>query len=256
MSSTQPSPTRPSVSFVVPALNEARLIEKTVQTILQAVKASQVSDYEIVQVDDGSTDGTDEIMDRLAREIAKVRVVHNPRNLGFGGAYKQGVAAARCDYVMIIAGDNLMPASSITAIINRLGDADIILPYMSDANRRPLVRRVCSWGFSRLVNLLFGYRIHYYNSMVPRRELLNRITIAANGYSLQAECIVKMLKGGATYAELGVPHGHGVVKAGSYALRPKNVLNVFKGLFKLIQEIRRPGAVPKPSETPPARKDS
>lgn len=181
-------------------------------------------------------------MDRLAGQKANVRAVHNPRNLGFGAAYKRGVAEARCDYVMIIAGDNLMPASSITMILNRLGDADIILPYMTDRHLRPMVRRIGSWGFTTLINLLFGHRIRYYNSMVPRRDLLNRVTIHATGYSMQAECIVKMLRVGATYAEIPVPHGHGVVKGGSHALRLKNLVNLFKGIVALRGEIRRSSA--------------
>jgi hypothetical protein len=148
---------------------------------------------------------------------------------------------------MIIAGDNLMPASSIIAILNRLGDADIILPYMSDARLRPMVRRMGSWAFARLINLLFHNHIRYYNSMVPRRDLLNQISINTNGYSLQAECVVKLRKAGATYTEIGVPHGHGVVKTGSYALRPKNVWNVFKGVFALIKEVRRTAAMPSSS---------
>lgn len=232
------NPVRPSVSFIVPALNEASHVENTVKTIIEAVAESQVGGYEIVLVDDGSTDGTGEIMDRLAGATSHTRAVHNQRNLGFGSAYKQGVAAARCDYVMIVAGDNIMTPASIAAVLNRLGDADIILPYMTDRHRRPFVRRIGSWAYAQVINTLFGYRIRYYNSMVPRRELLNRITINTSGYSLQAECIVKLLRGGATFVEVGVPHGFGVAKSGSHAVRPKNLMNLFKSILALIREIR------------------
>ena len=132
-----------------------------------------------------------------------------------------------------------MPASSITTILNRLGEADIILPYMTDANLRPLIRRVGSWVFARIINLMFGNRIRYYNSMVPRRDLLNRIHIEANGYSLQAECVAKLLRAGASYIQVGVPHGHGVANTGSHALRPRNILNVFRAMLALKREVGR-----------------
>jgi len=253
------SPARPIVSFIVPALNEERHIENTMRTILEAVAASRLPGYEIVMVDDGSADKTGALMDRLAAENQNARVIHNRHNLGFGAAYKVGVAAATGEYVMIIAGDNLMPASSITSILNLLGQADIILPYMTDSRFRPLVRRIASWTFARIINVLFGHPIRYYNSMVPRRNLLNRITIQASGYSLQAECIVKMLRGGASYKQIGVAHGHALAKSGSHALRPKNIVNVFKGIFKLICETRRsaePSASPKSNNSTVAERDS
>ena len=239
-----PATSRPSVSFIVPALNEGRHIEKTVATILEAVAASGVSDYQIVLVDDGSTDATGRIMDQVAASRGdKIQVVHNLRNTGFGGAYKRGVTVARCDYVMIVAGDNLMPATSITTVLDQLGKADIILPYMADMKQRPLGRRIGSWGFATVINTLFGFHIHYYNSMVPRRALLNKITINTEGYALQAETIVKLLKAGYSYAEISVPHGM-TVRGGSSALRVKNLVNLFKDLCALIKEVRRPGAIP------------
>lgn len=232
------TPAAPSVTFVVPALNEEQHVENTLATIVKAVELSKVSEYQIVMVDDGSSDGTGAIMDRLAADGERCCVIHNSRNLGFGGAYKRGVAAARCDYVMIVAGDNIMTTDNIATVLDQLGEADIILPYMTDRYKRPFVRRVGSWAYTQVINLLFGYRIRYYNSMVPRRELLKRIAINTSGYSLQAECVVKLLRGGATYAEVGVAHGFGQAKSGSHALRPKNLASLFKGIVALVREIR------------------
>ena len=88
---TQP----PSITFVVPALNEAAHIRNTLQTMMQAVEQSRVSDYEIIFVDDGSTDDTGKLMDEAARHNSHIRVLHNERNLGFGEAYKRGAAQAQ-----------------------------------------------------------------------------------------------------------------------------------------------------------------
>lgn len=228
---------KPTVSFIVLALNEERHIEATIGTIVSAAATSRVSEYEMVLVNDGSTDRTGALMDAAARQNSRLRVVHNERNLGFGGAYKRGVAAAHGEYVMIVAGDNAMPVTSVTTILNHLGKADIIFPYVTDAKDRPLIRRVGSRGFTTVINKLFGLRLRYYNSMVPRRELLNKIKINTDGYASQAEGAIKMIRAGASYIEVGVVHGH-ASGGGSSAVRPKNLLKVFKAIFTLIREMR------------------
>lgn len=228
--------TLPSVSFVVLALNEEADIETSVNMILAAVKRSTLSDYEIVLVDDGSTDATGEIMERLAASNSRFKVTHNERNLGLGGAYKRGLALASCEYVMIVAGDNAIPLSDMSLLLEQIGKADIILPYVTNRTLRPLVRRITSWGYSTIINLLFGLRIHYYNGMLPRRQLLNQITITTDSYAFQAEAVVKLIRAGATYFEIGLPNtpcGEGR----SVALEPKRLLAVLKGVFNLAREI-------------------
>jgi glycosyltransferase involved in cell wall biosynthesis len=232
---TQP----PSITFVVPALNEAAHIRNTLQTMMQAVEQSRVSDYEIIFVDDGSTDDTGKLMDEAARHNSHIRVLHNERNLGFGEAYNRGAAQARCDYVMIVAGDNIMPASSMVEILSNLGKADIILPYMTDTKDRPLLRRAGSRAYTMLINALFGQTVRYYNSMVPRRDLLQSLTIRNSGYAFQAECVTKLLRAGHTCVHVGVPHGHKHAQTGSHAIRPKNLVNLFKGIVSLFREVRR-----------------
>jgi glycosyltransferase involved in cell wall biosynthesis len=229
-----------TVSFVVLALNEEKHIEKTIQTVLDAAKASTIEAFELVLVDDGSTDDTGRLMDQIASQRPLANVVHNEHNLGFGAAYLRGVAAATQEYVMIIAGDNIMPGHSITAILDLIGPTDILLPFMTDARFREPVRRIGSWVFARFINVLFGHRIRYYNSMVVRRALFEGVQITASGYSLQAECIMKFLAKGATYQEIGVAYGYEhVKKTSSYALHPKNLMNLARSLTDLVAEHHR-----------------
>src|SRR3982751_1009552 len=75
-------------------------------------------------------------------------------------------------------------------ILDRLGEADIVLPYLTNRKLRPLGRRIGSWGFTTLVNLLFGLRVRYYQGMLPRREMLSKIRIATDSYAFPAEAVV------------------------------------------------------------------
>ena len=72
-----------SLTVFVPAYNEVENLAPTVETIMRALSVS-VEDYEVIVVDDGSTDGTDEVADALAARYPEVRVIHNPRNMGLG----------------------------------------------------------------------------------------------------------------------------------------------------------------------------
>src|SRR6266446_8106155 len=203
MTPSQPTSAKPSISFIVPALNEEDQIEGAVRTIQQAVTEMHLADYEIIMVNDGSTDRTGETMERLACNGDNITVVHNEHNLGLGGTYKRGLDYARCDYLMLIPGDNVMPASDMRVILSRLGEADIILPYLTNPRLRSLGRRIGSWGFTTVVNLLFGLRVRYFQGMLPRREMLGRIRIATDSYAFPAEAVVKLVKAGCSYVEVG-----------------------------------------------------
>ena len=100
------------VSFVVPALNEGRAVEETVAEIAAAAQPL-LDRFEIVLVNDGSSDDTGAIMDALAADHAHITVLHNSTNLGLGGAFRRGVEGARLEFVMMIPGDNAHPADGL-----------------------------------------------------------------------------------------------------------------------------------------------
>src|SRR5205085_7412859 len=101
----------------------------TIQTITTAVDHFDC-DYEILIVDDGSTDNTAAIADQLAATNTRVRVIHNEQNLGLGGAYKRGVQHAAKDYVMWVCGDNAEIGDNLINIMSHIGQADIIVPVL------------------------------------------------------------------------------------------------------------------------------
>jgi len=232
------------VSFVFPALNEEGNIEAAVASVRQALEKTPLADYELILVNDGSTDRTGTVMDQLAVQYEKIRVVHNPRNLGYGGAFKRGAAEARLDYVIRICGDNSVPLQGIVLILGRLGQADLVIPNIANPELRSWGRRIASRGFTVIINLLFGQHVRYYNHAVAfPRELLNSIRISTDGFAYQAEALVKLLKAGCTFVEVGVAdlervHGK------STALRPQNLWKVLTAIVGLMREINQPGAVP------------
>jgi glycosyltransferase involved in cell wall biosynthesis len=232
-----------TISLIVPALNE----EAVVGTVLEEIHretSNRFERFEIIAVNDGSSDATGRIMDDFAARRPNVRVLHNPRNVGLGGSFRRALNEARFQYVMLLCGDGGLPARSLPPIFDRIGTADLILPYMTNLRKiKSPSRYFVSRTYQNLLNVLFGLRIRYYNGLpVYRRTLLNAISIKSNGFGFQGEIIVKLLKSGCTYAEVGVEGAE--EKGRSFAFRPRNVVSVSRTLLRLILEILRFKPVP------------
>ena len=226
----------PSISFVVPCYNEANNVADTVAEIRSAADVGP-REYEIILVDDHSADGTAEVMDRLAADDRRIRVLRNAVNLGYGGAYKRGAAVARMDHVMLIPGDNGFPAPSIAEILQHVGQADIVIPHVDNRNVRARWRTFVSGRYTALLNFLFRLRVSYYHSaVVHRTALLRTITVTSNGFGFQAEAVVKLLARGCSYVECGISIRER--EAGqSSALRPRNIVSVLRTIAHLVYTV-------------------
>ncbi|MEZ5785111.1 MAG: glycosyltransferase family 2 protein [Xanthobacteraceae bacterium] len=225
-----------SISFVVPALNEEQVIEEVVRQIWTTVDPL-LDRYEIILINDGSTDRTGEIMERLSQDLPNLRVLHHPTNFGLGASYQHGVKEARLDYVMMLCGDGGLPAASLPAIIAKVGSADIVVPYMTNLQRiKTPTRYLVSRTYTSLLNMISGHRLHYYNGLpVHRRDLLSRLTITSTGFGFQGEILVKLMKSGFSYVQVGVLGAECTHRTSAFRL--KNVVSVATTLFGLVVEL-------------------
>ena len=223
---------RPWICFVVPCFNEEDNVGATVQSIRAASGSERP--LEIVLVDDCSTDRTLERMQELAQADARIRVLHNPVNLSLGGAYKRGVAVAQAEHVMMIPGDDGFPAESIAEIMRHAGEADIIIPVVTNSGVRTWFRTAASKGFTMLLNWLFWLSVGYYNGAVLHRTaLLQTIEIKTNSFAYQAEALVKLIARGATYAHCYVSIQERAAGRSS-ALSLKNQIAVWRTIIHLL----------------------
>ena len=210
-----------TVSVVIPALNEEANLRAAVAST-RAALAGRVESYEILLVNDGSVDGTRAIMDSLARDDDRIRVFHHDTSWNLGGVYRQAIAEARLNYLFMTPGDNENPTAAMTAPLDALGQADIVLPYPTNLDERPLPRRVGSRGYTALANLLFDISLPYFNgTVIHRLDLLRSIEIRTNSFAYQTEALAKLVRRGATW--VGVPVKIDVTKRKSAALRFRNL---------------------------------
>jgi glycosyltransferase involved in cell wall biosynthesis len=225
-----------NVSMVVSALNEERLIETSVLSFI-ANSEPNLDNYEIILVNDGSQDQTGAIMERLAAKYPKIKVLHNPKNLGLGPAFLRGLEHASQDYVMFLCGDGGFPGSSLPLVFAKLGQADLIIPYMSNlkAIKTPF-RYFLSRTYTKLINLIFGFKLNYYNGLsLYRTRQLKQLKIAGGSFGIQAEMIIKLLKAGCSYVQVEVKGAEEANR--SVAFTFSSFLKVAKTLFNLIIEI-------------------
>ncbi|HUV67520.1 MAG TPA: glycosyltransferase family 2 protein, partial [Sedimentisphaerales bacterium] len=142
-----------SVSVFFPCYNEQGNVGRTVENALRVMEKLD-ADFEIVIVDDGSSDDTGRIADEIAGRDNRVKVVHHERNLGYGAALQSGFAAATKDLVFYTDGDGQFDMNEMPPLLPLMERWDIVSCYR--LNRRdPLIRKVNAWAWTKLVCLLF-----------------------------------------------------------------------------------------------------
>lgn len=225
-----------SLSFIVPALNEAGNIEQACRGISRLAE-EHLSDYEILVFDDGSTDRTGEIVRDLQKFNPHIVLCQNPITLGLGANYRNGVLKSRFSYAMMVPGDNEIVADSLKELFNRLGTADLLISYPSNPQTRPALRRFLSHLFVGFLNGLFNLQLRYYNGPTAiRTDLAKKYLPRTSGFAYMAVMVVQLIKDGCSYNESGFLL-QGRISGRSKAFRLKNILSVIRDLWALFWKI-------------------
>ena len=202
--------TRPRLSFFFPAYNEAENVEQAVHRALEDV-APLVPSFEVVIVDDGSTDATPEIADRLAAADPRVRVIHQ-ENRGYGGALKRGFRESRGELIGFSDGDLQFDLAEMRLLLERIDSdrpsrVDAVIGYRIK-RRDPAHRRFIGRTYNTIVTAMFGLRARDIDCAMKlfRREALEGLILEADGPFLSAELLIKLKATGVPMAQLGVNH--------------------------------------------------
>lgn len=230
-------PVAGGVSVFLPCHNEAGNVEAVVRRVLRTFTDLGVP-FEVIVVDDGSTDATPEVATRLAAEDGRVRTVRHPRNLGYGAALRTGFAAARYPWVFFTDGDGQFDPQDFVRLLPHAASADLVVGYRL-RRRDPVHRRVFGWLWNRLVRAWFGLRVRDVDCgfKLVRRAVVEDLPLRSTGAFLSTELLCRAARRGARVVEVGVPHyprRWGRQSGG----RPDVVLRAFWELWKLRSELR------------------
>jgi dolichol-phosphate mannosyltransferase len=201
--------------LVLPTYNEAENVEAIVRASLPHL-ASTGLDHRVLVVDDGSPDGTGEIADRLAAELAQVEVLHRERKEGIGPAYLAGfqrAMAAGAELLLEMDSDFSHDPAALPQLIRATDRADLVLGsrYVPGGGVTDwgLVRRLISRGGSLYAQLLLGVGVQDLTGGFKcfRREVLERIDLGAvgtDGYGFQIEMTYRAIRAGFRVEEVPI----------------------------------------------------
>jgi glycosyltransferase involved in cell wall biosynthesis len=189
--------------------NEEAYVERAVAAARE-VLGRTAHDFEIVIVDDASTDGTGVIADRLARADPRVRVVHNPVNLKLGGALRAGYAAATKDLVFYTDADLPIDLEELPRAVRLLvyQQADIVAAYRHDRTSEGWLRTIYTFAYNHMIRVLFDLKIRDVNFAFKlfRRSVLDRFPLRSSGSFIDAEFLLRARKHGCPIIQIGLDY--------------------------------------------------
>lgn len=223
-----------SITIAIPAFNEEENIEWVVKDSLKSLP-KYFRDYEIVVVDDGSTDKTGTIADRLVLKNPRVKVVHQP-NGGYSKAMLSGIKAASKDYVAYLPADGQFLVEDMRHCFEILKDYDLVLGYRGSRPDYPTRRIVMSYGYLLLLLFLFDIKyidvgwVNIWNTKKVQKLKLNGV----GGIFILTEIVVKFKKLGYKIGEAPSyyrPRRSGTVKNAKFKVVRDTFLNAWKLWF-------------------------
>jgi glycosyltransferase involved in cell wall biosynthesis len=201
------SNSRCSISVFFPAFNDAQTISALVTRALR-ILPDITEDYEVLVINDGSTDQTAAVIDELARTFPKVRAIHHESNQGYGAALQTGFSLATKDLVFYTDGDGQYDVNELTRLLPLMTEGvDVVNGYKArraDGRHRIMLGAIYNW----MVRVLFNLPIRDVDCdfrLVKKRHVQGLGDISKSGAAC-VELVSKLQSSGAVFAETEVNH--------------------------------------------------
>ena len=203
----EPTKSNISLSIFFPVYNDWGTIASMAALAISTAEKI-TDDYEIILVNDGSTQNTVEVLSFLERHFSRLRVVHHKKNRGYGGALKTGFAEARKDYVFYTDGDAQYDVRELKKLVAAMrDDVDVVNGYKIKRHD-PWYRIVIGKMYHAVTKLAFGFTIRDVDCdfRLMRRAIFDCIELEHNSGVICVEMIKKIHDAGFRFAEVPVTH--------------------------------------------------
>ena len=225
------------LSVFFPAYNEEGNVERMVDAF-RSVLPHVAEDYEIIIVNDGSKDRTQEIAEQLIKEDRRVRAVHHEKNQGYGAAVRSGIKACTKEYLFFTDGDGQFDVSQLSLLVPLVPQYDGVIGFR--LNRQdPWIRKLNAWAWNRLVRLMFGLKVKDIDCAFKlfHRRVFKDIELESSGAMISTEMLVKIKDKGFTFQEVGVLHSPRLAGKQTGA-NIRVILRAFKELFRFYGRLK------------------
>jgi dolichol-phosphate mannosyltransferase len=232
-----PVATGQSVSVVLPAYNEVDNVVVAVERAL-AVLASMTMNYEVIVVDDGSSDGTaDAVLPLVEANPGQVRLFRHVQNVGYGAAIRTGMCNAKGELIFYTDADNQFDIGELKWFLPLIADHDMVVGFRV-YRYDPVLRSILSWLYNRLVNVLFRVRVRDVDCAFKlfRREVVEKTPIDSTDFFVDTELLARARKWNFRIVERGVRHyprtaGETTVRASHIGLTLKTVARMWRRIY-------------------------
>ncbi len=226
-------PAQVSLSLVLPCFNEEPNIETTIRSANAWFKDANV-DGEIIVTDDGSTDGSLNLLHKLQAEVPNLKVVHHSKNKGYGAAIRSGCDVAQKTWIAFMDSDGQFHASDIGRLLNQTAKADYVTG-IRERRADTLQRRLNSLLYRTLVRVFLGVHPTDLNCGMKlfRRSIWSKIRpVYATGALINGEMFFAMKNANIVWKEAVVPH-YPRVAGNPTGAKLSVILRTFKELWQL-----------------------
>ena len=238
------------LSIFFPAYNDSGTIASLVIIALRTAR-KLTPDHEVIVINDGSADGTGEILEELASIYPQVRIVTHDKNRGYGGALRTGFASATRELVFYTDGDAQYDPAEMEALWRRFDqDVDLVNGYKISRSD-PLHRIVIGRVYHHLVKTLFRLTVRDVDCdfRMMRRSIFDKVHLEKNSGVICLEMMKKITDGGFRIVEVPVHHYHrafGKSQFFNFRRIAKTGVDVMRLWFELVILRRhlRPGVTP------------
>lgn len=228
------------LSVFFPCVNEAENIESTVKKAVRVLDGLKLN-YEVIVVNDGSKDNTEEVVKKLEKENSRIRLINHRTNLGYGEALKSGFYSAKYDTICYTDGDGQFDFSEVTKFLEKIDDNDVIVGYRIK-RQDPFFRILFAKGWALALFTFFrlGLKDIDCGFKMVKRSVLEKIEHlqSQRGAMINAELVIKAKKAGFRIGQVGVNHYPRLLGKPTGA-NIKVIIKSFVDLFKLWWRLKK-----------------
>lgn len=219
------------ISVVIPAYNEVENIERVVREIIDTLERL-FPKYELIVVDDGSTDGTDRVIRNLSLSCRNLKLISFECNKGYGVALREGFKRASNKFIFYTDSDGQYDIREIESIMPLMNGCDMVAGFRIKREDN-IVRRLHSKVYNRFTSLYLGLNLRDINCSFKlfKREIIDMIDLRSNGFSIDAELVWKTIHSGFRVCQQGV--GHRKRDKGSSKVRLTDSVLTLRELFSI-----------------------
>ncbi len=195
------------ISVVLPAYNEEQNIKRTVESCIEYLDG-KIPSYEIIVVNDGSSDRTKNVVEELAGDREEVKLVNHDRNMGYGSALISGFENASLVYIFLMDSDGQFSVREMDLLMEYSDEETVVIGYRSN-RADPFIRLVNQWLYHCYVRFMFGLNLRDIDcafKLFPAEVYRSVRPIGSTGAFFSAEFLIKALRKGYYIKEVPVTH--------------------------------------------------